>query len=53
MHADERQELDVIYAGEIGATVGLKGTSTGHTLCDKISAGYFGKNCISRASYWN
>jgi hypothetical protein len=35
MHADERQELDVIYAGEIGATVGLKGTSTGHTLCAK------------------
>ncbi|MEI7424610.1 MAG: elongation factor G [Candidatus Staskawiczbacteria bacterium] len=35
MHADERQELDIIYAGEIGATVGLKGTSTGHTLCDK------------------
>jgi len=37
MHADERQELDVIYAGEIGATVGLKATSTGHTLCDKSS----------------
>ncbi|MEK7658699.1 MAG: elongation factor G [Patescibacteria group bacterium] len=37
MHADERQELDVIYAGEIGATVGLKGTSTGHTLCAKES----------------
>jgi elongation factor G len=35
MHADERQELDVLYAGEIGATVGLKGTSTGHTLCEK------------------
>jgi elongation factor G len=35
MHADERQELDVIYAGEIGATVGLKATSTGHTLCAK------------------
>ena len=35
MHADARQELDVIYAGEIGATVGLKDTSTGHTLCDK------------------
>lgn len=35
MHADERQELDVLYAGEIGATVGLKNTSTGHTLCDK------------------
>jgi len=37
MHADERQDLDIIYAGEIGATVGLKGTSTGHTLCDKSS----------------
>ncbi len=35
MHADERQELDVLYAGEIGATVGLKATSTGHTLCAK------------------
>ena len=35
MHADERQELDVLYTGEIGATVGLKATSTGHTLCDK------------------
>jgi len=35
MHADERQELDVLYAGEIGATVGLKNTSTGHTLCAK------------------
>ena len=35
MHADSRQELDVLYAGEIGALVGLKATSTGHTLCDK------------------
>jgi elongation factor G len=37
MHANSRQELDVLYAGEIGATVGLKATSTGHTLCDKSS----------------
>ena len=35
MHADSRQELDILYSGEIGATVGLKATSTGHTLCDK------------------
>ena len=35
MHADSREELDIIHAGEIGATVGLKNTSTGHTLCDK------------------
>jgi len=33
MHADSRQELDILYTGEIGATVGLKATSTGHTLC--------------------
>ena len=37
MHADSRQELDALYAGEIGATVGLKNTGTGHTLCDKAN----------------
>ena len=35
MKSNAREELDVIYAGEIGATVGLKNTATGHTLCDK------------------
>lgn len=35
MKSNAREELDVIYAGEIGATVGLKNTITGHTLCDK------------------
>jgi len=35
MKSNSREELDVIYAGEIGATVGLKNTVTGHTLCDK------------------
>ena len=35
MKSNDREELDVIYAGEIGATVGLKDTITGHTLCDK------------------
>jgi len=34
MHAAEREEVEEIYAGEIGATVGLKNTATGHTLCD-------------------
>ncbi len=32
MHADQREELQEIYAGDIVAAVGLKGTSTGHTL---------------------
>ncbi len=35
MKSNSREELDIIYAGEIGATVGLKNTVTGHTLCDK------------------
>ncbi|KPJ56345.1 elongation factor G, partial [Parcubacteria bacterium DG_74_2] len=35
MHADSREEVEEIYAGEIGATVGLKETGTGHTLCDE------------------
>ncbi len=34
MHADQREELQNIYAGDIVAVVGLKETSTGHTLCD-------------------
>jgi len=34
MHAQERKEEDEIFAGDIAATVGLKSTSTGHTLCD-------------------
>ncbi len=35
MHADSREDIDEIYAGDIAATVGLKNTSTGHTLCDE------------------
>ncbi len=34
MHAIRREEIDEIYAGEIGAVVGLKSTTTGDTLCD-------------------
>jgi elongation factor G len=34
MHANEREEVDTIYAGEIGAAVGLKKTTTGDTLSD-------------------
>ncbi len=35
MHADKRQDVDSISAGEIGAAVGLKVTGTGDTLCDE------------------
>ena len=34
MHAIKREEVKEIYAGEIGAVVGLKATTTGDTLCD-------------------
>jgi len=35
MHANQREEVAEIFAGDIAATVGLKSTSTGHTLCDE------------------
>ncbi len=34
MHADDREERDIIYAGDIAAAVGLSDTKTGDTLCD-------------------
>jgi elongation factor G len=35
MHANKREEIKEVYAGDIVAAVGLKETSTGDTLCDK------------------
>ena len=35
MHANHRQDIDVCYAGDIAAAVGLKNTTTGDTLCDE------------------
>lgn len=35
MHADNREEVEEAFSGDILATVGLKNTSTGHTLCDE------------------
>ncbi len=34
LHANHREDVDEVFAGEIAAAVGLKSTSTGHTLCD-------------------
>ena len=34
MHANQREEVEEVYAGEIAALVGLKNTTTGDTLCD-------------------
>ncbi|MAF43206.1 MAG: elongation factor G [Parcubacteria group bacterium] len=35
MHAQEREEVEELFAGDIAASVGFKSTSTGHTLCDE------------------
>ena len=35
MHSNHRQEVDALHAGDIGAVVGLKDTTTGDTLCDE------------------
>ncbi len=35
MHANKREEKEVIYCGDIAAVVGLKDTTTGDTLCDE------------------
>lgn len=35
MHANKREEIEVVYSGDIAAAVGLKNTGTGDTLCDE------------------
>ncbi|TAJ28451.1 MAG: elongation factor G [Nitrospirae bacterium] len=35
MHANKREDIDEVYAGDIAAAVGLKGATTGDTLCDE------------------
>ena len=35
MHANHRQDIEKVYAGDIAAAVGIKNTTTGDTLCDE------------------
>ena len=35
MHSNHREDIDVVYSGDIAAAVGLKNTTTGDTLCDE------------------
>ena len=38
MHANSREEIPMVYSGDIAAAVGLKDTTTGDTLCDEKSS---------------
>ena len=35
MHSNHREDIDIVYAGDIAAVVGVKNTTTGDTLCDE------------------
>ena len=35
MHANHREDIDIVYSGDIAACVGIKNTTTGDTLCDE------------------
>ena len=37
MHANDRKEIDEVFTGDIAATVGLRATVTGHTICDETN----------------
>ncbi len=43
MHANHREEIDEVRAGDIAAAVGLKDTTTGDTFCDEDRSGYYEK----------
>src|SRR5207245_5746423 len=38
MHANKREEIKEVWAGDIGAAVGLRSVTTGDTICDKDEA---------------
>ena len=38
MHANTREDVEAVFAGDIVAAIGLKGTTTGDTLCDEKAA---------------
>jgi elongation factor G len=44
MHANEREEIEEVRAGDIAAAIGLKDVTTGETLCAKMhrSSGAYG-----------
>ena len=51
MHANHREEVEELRAGELGAVIGLKNTTTGDTLCDEDHPILFETMVFPRTSY--
>jgi len=51
MHANSRQEISIVYSGDIAAAVGLKDTITGDTLCDEKQSGNPGVHELPGSRY--
>jgi elongation factor G len=51
MHANNREDIEEAYAGDIVALAGLKETTTGDTLCDPAQAGHPRADGIPRAGH--
>ena len=51
MHANKREEIKEVYAGDIAAAVGLRATTTGDTLCDEDDAGHPRADGVPRAGH--
>ena len=51
MHANHREEVETVYAGDICGIVGLKDTTTGDTLCDEKQPGRAGEHGVPRPGY--
>ena len=51
MHANHREDLEKVYAGDIAAAVGLKNTTTGDTLCDEKHPIILESDGVPRAGY--
>ena len=51
MHANHREEIKEIYAGDIAAVIGLKNTTTGNTLCDESRQMFLESIVFPRTSY--
>ena len=49
MHANKREDIKEVYAGDIAAAVGLRDTTTGDTLCDETASGRARSDRVPRA----